>query len=48
MTFPIDHDQLFKQLLETFFGDFIELFAPALPEYLQLSELSFLPLFYSI
>jgi hypothetical protein len=43
MTSPIDHDQLFKQLLETFFVDFIELFAPALPAYLQLSELSFLP-----
>jgi hypothetical protein len=43
MTFSIDHEQLFKQLLETFFGDFIELFAPALPAYLQLSELSFLP-----
>jgi hypothetical protein len=43
MTFSIDHDQLFKQLLETFFVDFIELFAPALPAYLQLSELSFLP-----
>jgi hypothetical protein len=43
MTSPIDHDQLFKQLLETFFVDFIELFAPALPQYLQLSELTFLP-----
>jgi hypothetical protein len=43
MTPQIDHDQLFKQLLETFFIDFVELFAPALSEYLQLSELSFLP-----
>ncbi len=43
MTTPIDHDQLFKQLLETFFADFIELFAPALSEYLELAELTFLP-----
>jgi hypothetical protein len=43
MTETIDHDQLFKQLLETFFADFIELFAPALSEYLDLSELFFLP-----
>ncbi len=39
----IDHDQLFKQLLETFFADFIELFAPTLSKYLDLSELIFLP-----
>jgi hypothetical protein len=39
----IDHDQLFKQLLETFFMDFIELFAPALSEYLDLTQLTFLP-----
>jgi hypothetical protein len=43
MTENIDHDQLFKQLLETFFADFIRLFAPALCEYLDLSELLFLP-----
>jgi hypothetical protein len=43
MTLQIDHDQLFKQLLETFFTDFIELFAPVLSEYLDLSELIFLP-----
>jgi len=24
----IDHDRLFKELLETFFGEFIELFSP--------------------
>jgi hypothetical protein len=40
---PIDHDQLFKQLLETFFVEFIELFAPALTEYLDLTQLTFLP-----
>jgi hypothetical protein len=39
----IDHDQLFKQLLETFFVEFIELFAPALTEYLDLTQLTFLP-----
>jgi hypothetical protein len=43
MTQPIDHDQLFKQLLETFFVDFIELFAPALTTYLDLSQLVFQP-----
>jgi hypothetical protein len=43
MTPPIDHDQLFKQLLETFFVDFIELFAPSLTEYLDLSQLVFQP-----
>jgi hypothetical protein len=43
MTTPIDHDQLFKSLLETFFIDFIELFAPALISYLELSELVFEP-----
>jgi hypothetical protein len=43
MTAPIDHDQLFKQLLENFFADFIELFASALSEYLELAELTFLP-----
>jgi predicted transposase/invertase (TIGR01784 family) len=43
MTPPIDHDQLFRQLLETFFADFVELFAPALAQYLDLSQLTFLP-----
>jgi hypothetical protein len=43
MTPTIDHDQLFRQLLETFFADFIELFAPALAQYLDLSQLTFLP-----
>jgi hypothetical protein len=42
-TVAIDHDQLFKQLLETFFVDFIELFAPALSEYLDLTQLTLLP-----
>ncbi len=43
MTSAIDHDQLFKQLLETFFVDFIQLFAPALTEHLDLTQLTFLP-----
>jgi hypothetical protein len=43
MTPAIDHDQLFKQLLETFFVEFIELFAPALTEHLDLTQLTFLP-----
>jgi hypothetical protein len=40
---PIDHDQLFKQLIETFFVEFIQFFAPALTEYLDLTQLTFLP-----
>jgi hypothetical protein len=43
MTIPIDHDQLFKSLLETFFVDFVELFAPDLITYLELPELVFEP-----
>lgn len=31
----IDHDRLFKELLTTFFGEFIELFLPELATYLE-------------
>jgi hypothetical protein len=40
---PIDHDQLFKQLIQTFFLEFLELFAPALLETIQPETLQFLP-----
>ncbi|MGH9833789.1 MAG: Rpn family recombination-promoting nuclease/putative transposase [Blastocatellia bacterium] len=38
----IDHDQLFKQLLRTFFLEFIELFLPAVREYLEPDPIDFL------
>jgi Domain of unknown function (DUF4351) len=43
MTEPLDHDQLFKQLLKTFFLDFLEIFAPALFEQIQPATIEFLP-----
>jgi hypothetical protein len=39
----IDHDQLFKKLLKTFFVEFLELFAPDLASYVEPSSLEFLP-----
>jgi predicted transposase/invertase (TIGR01784 family) len=38
----IDHDGLFKQLLSTFFIEFIELFFPEILEYLDRNKLEFL------
>ncbi len=38
----IDHDQLFKQLLSTFFMDFLDLFFPELRALLDNEELVFL------
>ena len=38
----MDHDRLFKQLLTTFFVEFIELFFPALAAYLDRSSVTFL------
>ena len=38
----IDHDRLFKELLTTFFVDFIELFLPDVGEYLDAGSLEFL------
>jgi hypothetical protein len=35
----IDHDQLFKELLTTFFGDFVRAFLPEVAEYLDLDSL---------
>ena len=37
----INHDQLFKELLTTFFVEFIELFFPEVLEYLDLDSITF-------
>lgn len=39
---PIDHDRLFKELLSTFFVDFVELFLPDLHRDLDPASLVFL------
>jgi hypothetical protein len=39
----IDHDQLFKQLISTFFLDFLDLFAPELAVNIDRDNLEFLP-----
>jgi hypothetical protein len=36
-----NHDQLFKELLTTFFVEFIELFFPAILEYLDTDSITF-------
>ncbi len=38
----IDHDRLFKELLTTFFADFINLFLPQMTAYLDSSSFVFL------
>ena len=38
----IDHDRLFKELIETFFLDFVDLFLPDVGEYLDRESISFL------
>lgn len=38
----IDHDRLFKELLSTFFWEFIELFFPAVTTYLERDSITFL------
>ncbi|MUL37285.1 DUF4351 domain-containing protein [Gloeocapsopsis dulcis] len=38
----IDHDRLFKELLTTFFWEFIELFFPAVTTYLERDSITFL------
>ncbi|NER29686.1 MAG: flagellar assembly protein H [Symploca sp. SIO1C4] len=38
MTPPIDHDAIFKELLSTFFLDFLKLFVPQVLEYAEPSE----------
>jgi hypothetical protein len=39
----IDHDRLFKELIQTFFGEFIELFLPKVLNYVSKESLIFLP-----
>jgi Domain of unknown function (DUF4351) len=43
MSKTIDHDQLFKQLLSTFFLEFLDLFAHELAGYINRDSLEFLP-----
>lgn len=43
MTPAIDHDAIFKELLSTFFLDFLELFAPQVLEYAEPSDLTLEP-----
>ena len=38
----IDHDRLFKELLSTFFWDFIQLFLPEVAAYMDPSSITFL------
>jgi hypothetical protein len=42
MTNNIDHDRLFKELISTFFVEFIELFFPQLMDYLDRDSVTFL------
>ncbi len=42
MTNNIDHDRLFKELISTFFVEFIELFFPQLIDYLDRESITFL------
>ncbi len=39
---PVDHDRLFKELLKTFFAEFLELFLPDLRRAIALPSLTFL------
>jgi hypothetical protein len=39
----IDHDRLFKELLSTFFLEFLELFLPELAAQVEPNSLTFLP-----
>lgn len=38
----IDHDRLFKELLSTFFTEFIELFLPDVADYIESDSILFL------
>ena len=42
MADKIDHDRLFKELISTFFVDFIALFFPSILEYLDTNSITFL------
>ena len=48
MPINIDHDQLFKRLLREFFLDFVELFLPAVRQYLELGSIEFLDTYGSL
>ena len=39
---PIDHDQIFKQLIEAFFREFMELFCPVEARLIDFSRVEFL------
>ncbi len=39
----IDHDRLFKELISTFFVEFIDLFLPQVARYIDRNEIQFLP-----
>ena len=39
---PIDHDQIFKQLIEAFFREFMELFCPDEAALIDFSKVEFL------
>ena len=39
----IEHDRLFKELISTFFWEFLELFFPDLIPYIDQSSITFLP-----
>lgn len=39
----VDHDRLFKELITTFFREFMEAFFPEVHHYLDCSYLEFLP-----
>ena len=39
----IDHDRIFKELIQTFFLEFIELFIPEVWQYVSKETLTFLP-----
>ncbi len=41
MTNNTDHDRLFKELISTFFVEFIELFFPQLIDYLDRESITF-------
>jgi hypothetical protein len=38
---PIDHDRLFKELISTFFLEFLELFFPQVVKYLEPESITF-------
>jgi hypothetical protein len=42
MSNNLDHDRLFKELITTFFVEFIELFFPQVREYLDSNSITFL------